>query len=445
MVKRAAVFLLLILVLAAGCRNQEEARVDTEDDIKVTESAEDLAVRFMELITTGEYQKLVDAFRMSSAMERAVSADLYKTAWEGMTAQNGAYVSYKLTETATAADFTIIPVLVTCTQSKIIANIVFDKDRLLSGFNFAPYAEPEAPPITVSETEIEVVTGAFTMPGRLVMPGGEEPAPLVIFASGSGPTDMDSTLGPNKPLRDIAYGLAEQGVASIRFTKRTAIYGAAMGENVTIGTEYLEDLQSAWELAHTFPGVDGGRVFFLGHSLGGNIIPMLAGLIPDAAGYIIMAGNVTPVEELMLVQYKHLLGKDGEISEDDVKLIDTIEAGLRNIEGLTAESELSPADLLNAPKSYWLSLGGYDPLAAAKLIEDRLLILQGEKDYQVTMDEFAQWQEALPDAKFISYPELNHLFMKSNDTFDSREYTQAQHVDNGVIRDIAQFINGGIR
>ncbi|MDZ7606573.1 MAG: hypothetical protein U5K79_13515 [Cyclobacteriaceae bacterium] len=59
----------------------------------------------------------------------------------------------------------------------------------------------------------------------MTLPKGKNSFPIVLFVHGSGPNDRDETIGPNKPFRDIAYGLAEKGIASLRYDKRTFVYG----------------------------------------------------------------------------------------------------------------------------------------------------------------------------------------------------------------------------
>lgn len=56
----------------------------------------------------------------------------------------------------------------------------------------------------------------YDLPGKLVIPKENEKYPLVIFVYGSGINNMDETIGPNKPFRDLAYGLGSLGIASLR-------------------------------------------------------------------------------------------------------------------------------------------------------------------------------------------------------------------------------------
>ena len=95
------------------------------------------------------------------------------------------------------------------------------------------------------------------------------------------------------------------------------------------------------------------------------------------------------------------------------------------------------------PVSYWLDLKDYDPAAAAKKLGIPMLILQGERDYQVTMTDFALWKAAVGNSKGVvmkSYPALNHLFVAGEGKSMPAEYAKPGHVAPAVIDDIAKFI-----
>ena len=98
----------------------------------------------------------------------------------------------------------------------------------------------------------------------------------------------------------------------------------------------------------------------------------------------------------------------------------------------------------SAPASYWIDLGGYDPAAAAAKLALPMLVLQGERDYQVTMaDDFAAWRRALgarADVRLTSYPALNHLMIAGSGPSQPAEYLAPGHVDAEVVRDIAAWI-----
>ena len=72
-----------------------------------------------------------------------------------------------------------------------------------------------------------------------------------------------------------------------------------------------------------------------------------------------------------------------------------------------------------------------------------MLILQGERDYQVTIKDFELWKKSLDNNKkvtFISYPKLNHLFITGDKKSEPKEYMIKGIVDEMVINDIFNFI-----
>ena len=72
-----------------------------------------------------------------------------------------------------------------------------------------------------------------------------------------------------------------------------------------------------------------------------------------------------------------------------------------------------------------------------------MLILQGERDYQVTMADFAAWRAALgsrADVRLTTYPALNHLLIAGTGPSTPAEYRIEGHVDEAVVRDIAAWV-----
>ncbi|MFM7148639.1 MAG: dienelactone hydrolase family protein, partial [Gemmataceae bacterium] len=98
---------------------------------------------------------------------------------------------------------------------------------------------------------------------------------------------------------------------------------------------------------------------------------------------------------------------------------------------------------LGIPAIYWQYLREYQPVMEASQMKQPLLILQGERDYQVTMEDFAGWKKALhgrPNVTMKSYPDLNHFFMEGKGKSRPEEYQRAGHVAEKVIVDIVKWI-----
>ena len=98
---------------------------------------------------------------------------------------------------------------------------------------------------------------------------------------------------------------------------------------------------------------------------------------------------------------------------------------------------------LRLPAEYWLDLRGHQPAQAARQLKQLMRILQGERDYQATMDGFKLCRAAPGDRKnvtFQSYPNLNHLFIEGEGKTTSAEYMKLFHVSGTIIDDIAAWV-----
>lgn len=296
------------------------------------------------------------------------------------------------------------------------------------------------------EKEFILQSGDFRLPGIFTFPKGITQYPIVVFIHGSGPNDRDETIGPNKPFRDLAHGLARYNIASFRYDKRTFVYGAKSkvdGQNINLRQEVLDDAESAIRFSSEQNGVD--KIFVLGHSLGGMLAPKIAGENTEVDGIIIMAGNARPLEHLILEQYNYLLSQDG-LSESDHNILDELQVQVDNLEGLHENANDTSNNLpLGLTATYWRSLMEYDQVEEIQSIGQKILVLQGERDYQVTMEDFRLWQAALKEndkAIFKSYPKLNHLFLEGEGPSYPKEYQVEGSIPDYVIQDISDWILG---
>jgi len=268
-----------------------------------------------------------------------------------------------------------------------------------------------------------------------------------VLVHGSGPHDRDETIGPNKPFRDLAWGLASRGVAVLRYDKRTQVHAAklvAIQDKVTVNEETVEDAVAAVSLLRTTRKIDAKSIFVLGHSLGGMMIPRIAKHDPEIAGFIFMAGAARPMEDVILEQMSYIFSRDGSISDQEKAMLEDMKGRVAKVKapGLSPET---PSLLLpyGVPASYWLDLRGYDAPKEATSLKQPMLFLQGGRDYQVTMEDFGRWKAALSlrdDVLFRTYPALNHLFIAGEGKSTPQEYERPGHVANEVIGDIADWI-----
>ena len=330
--------------------------------------------------------------------------------------------------------------------------ILVVQDGMIAGVQTGTYSgrpeEEKAESAAFESLELNLpVPSLVELPGILTMPKGEGPFPAVILLQGSGPSDKDETIGSLKPFRDLAEGLAEQGIAVYRFDKRTYVYGneLAAKKDITLKDEYLEDAVNAVRLLAGQDGIDPDRIFVLGHSLGGNAVPAVARELRQAkvkaCGYIMMAASPRPLDVLMREQYDYLYSLLPEISVEQQAEKDALFAELdrlRDLDSLTEDDQIA-----GVYSAYWKWLAAYDILEAAKEITEPVLLLQGEEDYQVTMEDFEIWKSAVAEKEnwqLISYPGLTHAFVPGKKTEGSSVYARAGRVREDIILDIASFI-----
>ncbi|HEX7369113.1 MAG TPA: alpha/beta fold hydrolase [Rhodanobacteraceae bacterium] len=279
--------------------------------------------------------------------------------------------------------------------------------------------------------------------GALAVPAGNGPFPAVVFAAGSGPNDMDETIGPNTPFRDLAVGLAKAGIASLRFDKRAHEYGLRMaGKPITVDDEETNDVLSALRVLAKQPHVAADRLFVVGHSEGAMLAPRIAKKSGRLAGIVMLAAPARPMLALLAEQIRYL-GKLQDVPAAQIEAQEQAIAAERTLLANADPTHPPTGVFFHAPQSFWLSLHDYDQVAVAKSLALPMLILQGSNDYQVspTLD-FGVWKKALAkksNVTFHLFPGLSHLFMPGP-TRSPADYAKPAHVDPAVIQAIADWI-----
>lgn len=274
----------------------------------------------------------------------------------------------------------------------------------------------------------------------LTLPKTSGKPPVVILIHGSGPSDKDETIGENKPFADIAHGLAQRGIASFRFDKRTYAYPDDAADYATVQGEVLHDAAAAVQQMKNNKSV--GNVYVLGHSMGGMLAPTIAAeSAGDVTGIIMLAGTPRSLVDLMYDQNMELIESLKLLPDQAQEMIDEVNAQLNPLRTL---GENDTGDYLGAPASYWASLNAIDTAAVAEGLDIPMLVMQGTDDFQVSVEnDFNAWKELLEGREGVSfklYDGLNHLFMPTSGKRDATEYDTASVVDPQVIEDIATFI-----
>ncbi|KAJ5094112.1 hypothetical protein N7456_009973 [Penicillium angulare] len=307
----------------------------------------------------------------------------------------------------------------------------------------------------VRESAMTLGKGKFKVEGTLCLPNdiGERAEvsrfPCVVFLAGSGPCDRDSTIGENKPFRDLALGLASQNIASIRFDKVTHTHRKTFRDrkDITLTDEYVEHAMDAVLQAQKHPNILPHGVFVLGHSLGAVVAPMITAMNNLTAGCIIMAGPAEPIYRCFVRQLRYIMSLDGPEALYLNKQIDAAQAQaeLADSDKLTLSTPAKKLPFGIGP-SYWLDYRNFKPIETCASLKKPVLIMQGNRDYQVTIqDDYLQWKAALSEKQNVQlrlYERLNHLFISGSVPSTPIEYTIPGNVDEQVINDLTKWVAG---
>ena len=293
----------------------------------------------------------------------------------------------------------------------------------------------------------------FPLKGMLTLPDDlSAPVPALVLVHGSGSSNMDEKVGKLTPFKDIAEGLAERGIACIRYDKRSFAHGLKMVRDkttvITAREEVIEDALLAAAFLRADRRIDPDRVFLLGHSMGGMLAPRIECSGGDFAGLILMAGSPRRLEEILLAQTREICetmtGLARWITKKQLRKLEQTFQGLYDLPDEVAKTK----KVGGGTTLYYFKEMGQPPVSEwLEKTRKPMLILQGEKDVQAKAKvDFAGYKQILGDRENVSfrlYPNLNHCFVPAR--FDSladakKEFTPERHIGKDVLDYIAHWI-----
>ncbi|MGZ7067543.1 MAG: alpha/beta fold hydrolase, partial [Methanobacterium sp.] len=385
--------------------------------------------------------------RFDEQMKTVLNEDALRESWLKAIGEAGSLLNLEVKGTSEIENYKIIIIRCHFQMAIIDVNVVFNEEGQISGLNLIPTQTEYHPPEYVNESafhEIDVTIGEgkWALPGTLTVPEGSGPFPGIIMVHGSGPNDKDETIGPNKPFRDLSWGLASKGIAVLRYDKRTFVHAKELTpdlvQKITVKEEVIDDAILAIQLMRQMEKIDPKRIFLLGHSLGATVAPRIGKKDQALAGLIIMAGITRSLEDTILDQYTYLYSLSGTMTDVQKAELEALKEKVDRVKDPELSDDTPSRDLpLGVPVAYWKDLRDNDPSDAVKSLSMPILILQGERDYQVLQtDDFEGWKKALNNRKnatFKIFKGLNHLFIAGEGKSTPQEYLVEGHVDVDVI------------
>lgn len=429
------VLMLLICTLSACSKNDEVYSSANENDIQFNE----IAVCYLEDFFNQNVSEMLDDYELTKDLGNYFTAEVYAEIYNTLVTTYGEYIEIcEISETE--KDGYIVVTSVCKFEGRYLNMIVvFEENGIIAGFRY----NENNTYIEEGEHNEYVFFGEdeYKIRGKLTLPKGEGPFPAIIIVHGSGASDMDGSVYSLKPYKDIAEYLKNEGIAVLRYDKRTFSYGAKFKDifsEFTVYEETIDDVIYAYEFLMSQSKISSDNIYIAGHSLGGYLMPRIAEKIPLAKGYIYLAASVSSFEDLTLAQIIYLCNLDDKITDEEKSQIAVVEEMrniIKNIDEYKDNKEIVNA--FGSGYSYWYDLKDYNPVELAKNIEKPMLFLQGERDYQVTLSEFRKWQKGLSskdNVSFITYEKVNHMLMESEGILDAT-------VSEMLMDDIISFIN----
>ena len=426
---------LLLAIAAAGVQASPQG--------DATAAPVGVATQLLDHMDAGDYAAAEAMF--TPQMAQAVPADKLQAVWESLPKQAGRAQGRGEATVSGQGGVHVVVVPLQYANAALVAKVAVQADGTVAGFLIQPAPPPAAAPAAdagFSERGFEFAG----LPGTLAMPDGASaaaPVPAVVLVHGSGPHDRDETIGPNRPFLDIAHGLAADGIAVLRYEKRTRARPQDFaGDTFTMDGETTADAVAAVAALRGVAGIDPARVYVLGHSQGGMLAPRIARQSGEVAGLAMLAAPARPLLDLLLEQNRYLVGLDGTVDPAEQAHLTRLQA---QVDAVRGDGAVALADSpMGLPANYWRTFETVDPVADARATDVPLLLLQGGRDIQVVDADWRLWQAAFandPRASLHHYPALNHLGIAGEGPGNIAEYQQSGQVDATLIADIAAWIH----
>ncbi len=407
------------------------------------------ANQFFDLMQAEKFSEAHNLF--DSEVKTKISEEDLKKLWSDLAAKYGKSDAFDAVQSKVQGEFFSVTVEGKFAHGDQNFILGFNKAEKIVGLFLAPsrsasnYVKPSyADTNLYKEQSVYIGPAKSQLAAIITIPKNVKNFPVVVFVHGSGPGDMDESVGANKPFKDMAAGLAAQGIGSLRYVKRTLIYPNDFTGAFTVKEEVLNDALAAITQAKTIQGADVKKIFLFGHSLGGMLAPRIANLSPDLAGIILAAAPARKLSDIIIEQNKYMFERSKDTSEVNKG---RLEEAIQEISkaNITSLGTLKPdSSILGLPASYWVDLNVNNQVAdAKKIVKQKIFVIQGGNDIQVSKTDYDLWDAALNKKKNVTlkyYPELNHLLSPQTEKTTSEQYQVPVSVSEGLIKDIAAWI-----
>lgn len=281
--------------------------------------------------------------------------------------------------------------------------------------------------------QIHFKSDKLELEGTLFLPKSKTKVPGIVMVCGSGPINRDGKITTIKSKDQIPFYrlwadyLSSHDIATLRFDKRYITHKSLNSLELT-QTDQIRDIISAVKYLKTRNEIDQNKIFILGHSEGGSIVPVAANQLIEIAGIIIMASPSVPIDNLFIEQLKMQHSPYVDITKDAFVL-------------LKENKFPKGGQIWGAGEFYWKEWIEYTKNINKIVLKSNkpTLVLQGLEDEnyppKILQENNANWEKLALSSKIITfkkYPNTSHSFLIGNtDSINKSAFEYIVHwIDN---------------
>ena len=272
--------------------------------------------------------------------------------------------------------------------------------------------------------------------GTLLLPNKIDKPNLAIIIAGSGPTDRDGNqnLLKNNSLKKLAERLSENGIATFRYDKR--IVKQMRQGNIDYNISFDDFITDAISVINFFKTKDDfNKIYIIGHGQG-SLVGMIAAK-DGADGYVSVAGAGKPIDEVIVDQINNTAPM---FNEDTKRVFSVLKEGK-----VTDDYPLALATVFNKEvQPFMMSWMKYSPQLELKKLDIPILIINGTKDLQVSIEEANLLKAAVENTQIEIIEKMNHILVpiEGDNLENSKSYNESfRKLSLKLIDVIVEFVN----
>ena len=288
-----------------------------------------------------------------------------------------------------------------------------------------------------TEKTVSIDTGTGILEGTLLTSNNNQDKSVALIIAGSGPIDRNGN-GPsmiNNSLKLLAEQLNNHGISSLRYDKRGVGKSANAGlkESNLRFEHYIEDAISWINYLKKLNSFN--KIVVIGHSEG-SLIGMVASQSKHVDMFVSLAGAGQPIDQIIREQLK---AQPPMVLEQSTPILDAL------LGGKTVEQVPAFLHALFRPsvQPFMISWFKYDPQQQLAKLQKPILIVQGNTDLQVSVNDADMLASTNKKAKKVIIQQMNHIFKQA--TLDRQSNFQTYNQPNlpikiELVNAISEFI-----